>query len=119
MPSPSLIEVFEAACERHAAAVADLAPLLVEMALVTVEEVVPGAEILETKGEMNEDWLFTLRIQRVLTDEGAVLYDAIRGHDDGAVEDTLDEVGVEYLDRLLELTGDDYLGRKRLRRVTA
>jgi hypothetical protein len=113
-----LIEAFVAARERHAAAVADLVPLLVDIALATVAEVVPGAEILETEGEMNEDWLFTLRIQRVLTDEGAVLYDATGGHDDPAVEDTLDEVGVEYLDRLLELTGDDYLGHKRLRRVT-
>ena len=114
MPSSSLIEAFVAAREGHTAAVADLVPLLVDIALATVAEVVPGAEILETEGEMIEEWLFTLRIQRLLTDEDAVLYDATGGHDDPAVED----VGVEYLDRLLESTGDDYLGRKRLRRVT-
>jgi hypothetical protein len=75
MPSPSLIEAFDPAGERHAAAVADLVPLLIEMALATVADVLPGAEVLETAGEMNEDWLSTLRIQRVLDGNGDVLYD--------------------------------------------
>lgn len=41
-------------------------PLLTEVALATVAEVLPGAQVLETEGEMNEDSLFTLRIRRVL-----------------------------------------------------
>lgn len=112
MPSPSLIAVFDAAQQRHAEAVAGLVPLLIEMALTTIAEVLPGATVLETEGEMNEDWLFTLRIQRVLGTDGAVLYDIGISHDDPGVETRIDEVGFEYLDLLLDLTGDDYLGRK-------
>ncbi len=112
MPSPSLIAAFDAAQQRHAAAVADLVPLLIEMALSTVAEALPGTTVLETEGEMNEDWLFTLRIQRVFDADGGVLYDIGVGHDDSEVETRIDEVGFEYLDLLLDLTGDDYLGRK-------
>lgn len=111
MPNPSMIEAFTAAREHHSRAVADLVPLLVEMALTSVVEVLPGATVLETEGEMNEDWLFTLRIQRVLGAGGQVLYDVETGHDDPAVETRIDDVGFEYLDLLLDLTGDDYLGR--------
>jgi hypothetical protein len=112
MPNASLIEAFNAAQHRHADAVVDLVPLLVEMALSSVTEVLPGATLLETEGEMNEDWLFTLRIQRVLGAEGEVLYDIETGHDDPEVETLIDDVGFEYLDLLLDLTGSDYLGRK-------
>ncbi len=112
MPSPSLIAAFDAAQQRHAAAVADLVPLLIEMALSTVAEALPGTTVLETEGEMNEDWLFTLRIQRVFDADGGVLYDIGVGHDDPEVETRIDEVGFDYLDLLLDLTGDDYLGRK-------
>lgn len=96
MSSPSLIEAFEAAQERHTAAVADLVPLLIEMAFSTVSEVLPNATVLETEGEMNEDWLFTLRIQRVLDRESGVLYAIDAGHDDPEVETRIDEVGFEY-----------------------
>ncbi len=112
MPEPSLIEALNAAQERHLEAVADLAPLLIEVALATVAGVLPGTQVLETEGEMNEDWLFTLRLQRVLGTDGAVLYDIGVGHHDPEVETRIDKVGFEYLDLLLDLTGDDYLGRK-------
>lgn len=82
MPSPELIAAFDAASMRHSVAVADLVPLLIEVALAAVAEVLPGAEVLETEGEMNEDWAFTLRIQRVLDANGDVLYDIGAGHDD-------------------------------------
>jgi hypothetical protein len=114
-----LIAAFDAANKRHTAAVAELVPLLVEMALATVAEVLPGAEMLETEGEMNEDWAFTLRIRRVLDADGDVLYDIGVGHDDPEVEVTIDEVGVDYLDVLLDLTGEKYLGRKTIPRVDA
>jgi hypothetical protein len=112
VPSQSLIEAFDAAQRRHADAVANLIPLLVEIAVTSVAEMLPGASVLETEGEMNEDWLFSLRIQRVLGAGGEVLYDIETGHDDPEVETRIDEVGFEYLDLLLDLTGDDYLGRK-------
>lgn len=116
MPEPSLTTAFDAAQQRHTEAVAELVPLLVEMALATVTEVLPAADTLETEGEMNEDWAFTLRIQRVLDADGRVLYDASAGHEDPEVETTIDEVGLDYLDLLLDLTGDDYLGRQAIRR---
>ncbi len=112
MSSPSLIEALDAAQQRHSEAVAELVPLLIEMALATVTEVLPGATVLETEGEMNEDWLFALRIQRVLDANGGVLYDINLGHDDPEVENRIDEVGFEHLD----LTGDAYLGRKTIER---
>lgn len=118
MPSPELIAAFDAANERHTAAVADFVPLLVEMALVSIAEVLPDAFALETEGEMNEDWVFTLRIQRVLDADGGVLYDVDAGHGDPEVETTIDEVGVDYLDLLLDLTGDEYLGRQTITRIT-
>lgn len=117
MPEQSLIDTFEAAQRRHADAVAGLLPLLVEMALATVAAMLPGADALETEGEMNEDWAFTLRIQRVRDADGAVLYDVRSGHDDPEVEATIDTVGVEYLDLLLDLTGDEYLGSKTVTRA--
>ena len=119
MPHPSLLAAFDAAQARHVAAVAGLAPLLVEIALATVADVLPGADALETHGEMNEDWLFTLRIQRVLHSNGSILYDITVGHDDRHVEETIDTVGCEYLDLLLDLTGDDYIGNRVVSRPTA
>ena len=119
MPSPELIAAFDAANERHTTAVAELVPLLVEMALASIAEVLPGASVLETDGEMNEEWVFTLRIQRVLDAGGDVLYDVSPGHEDPEVEAAIDEVGVDYLDLLLDLTDDEYLGRKTLVRSAA
>jgi hypothetical protein len=52
----------------------------------------------------------SLRIDRVLTASGEVLFDASEGHPDRAVEDTVDKVNVEYLDVLIDVTGDDYIG---------
>lgn len=65
MPSAELIEAFERARERHAAAVGAFVPLLVTMAFSLIAEALPGAETLDAHGEMNEDWAFTLRVLRV------------------------------------------------------
>lgn len=118
MPTQSLIDAFSAANKRHTDAVAELVPLLVEMAMESVAEVLPSADALVTNGEMNEDWAFTLRIQRVLDADGAVLYDVNEGHDDHEVEATIDEVGLDYLDLLLDLAGYEYLGRTIIRSIT-
>lgn len=72
--------------------------------------------MLDVYGEINEDWAFALRIQRVRDGEGRVVYDAGKGHDDPVVEDAIDQVGVDYLDLLLDLTGDEYLGRTPISR---
>lgn len=115
MPHQELTTTFQTALRRHADAVADLVPLLVEMVMSSIIEVLPGAAALETEGEMNEDWAFTLRVQRVLATDGAVLYDVESGDDDPEVEATIDEVGTDYLDLLLHLTGDEYMGRSTVR----
>ena len=41
---------------------------------------------------------------------GTVLFDADVGHPDRAVEDAVDAVNIEYLDVLIDLTGDEYMG---------
>ncbi len=115
----ALLDALRAANARHAAAVAEFIPLLIGVALATIGDVLPGAEVLETKGEMNEDWAFTLRIQRVLDRDGTVLYDVTVGDDDRRVEDTVDTVEHEYLDVLLDLTGEDYFGFQEITRPAA
>ena len=42
------------------------------------------------------------------------LFDATEGHDDRRVEDAIDEVNADYLDLLLDLTGDLYMGNHTL-----
>lgn len=51
-----------------------------------------------------------LRASRVLDPAGAVLFDAAEGHDDPQVEEAIDLANIEYLDLLVDLTGDTYLG---------
>ncbi len=41
--------------------------------------------------------------------DGSVLYDDAAGAGDD-LEDLIHEVGIEYLDLLLEITGEDYFG---------
>jgi len=48
--------------------------------------------------------------------DGIVLYDVSAADDDPAVEQRLDEVGVEFLDPLLHITGEDYFGRATVAR---
>jgi hypothetical protein len=46
--------------------------------------------------------------------DGRVLFDVTVGHEDRAVEDTIDDVNMRYLDPLLDLTGDEFIGTKRM-----
>jgi hypothetical protein len=39
-----------------------------------------------------------------------MLFDASHGHPERTVEDVVDMVNVEYLDVLIDITGDDYMG---------
>lgn len=70
----------------------------------------PGASVVEVHGEFNEDWLRTLRVRHVLAADSTVLFDVEQGHEDPRVEAALDAVNTEYLDLLLDLTGDTYMG---------
>ena len=96
-----------------------LAELSERLAIETLVDALPGASVVEVRGEFNEDWLRTLRIRRVLTADGTVLFDVEEGHDDPRVEATIDEVNTEYLDLLLDLTGDAYMGASEIRWSTS
>lgn len=111
MPDPALEAEFHAAHTRYKTATSEIVPLLVRMTLDNVSDVLPGARTIEVEGSFTEDWLRTLRILRVLGERDAVLYDVQLGHADRRVEDVIDEVNSEYLDFLLDLTGDTYMGR--------
>lgn len=61
------------------------------------------------RSELNEDWLRILRIQRVLSAAGVVLFDVEDGHADPRTEDALDKVNYEHLALLVDLTWDLYV----------
>jgi hypothetical protein len=90
-----------------------LVPLLREISMAELATVLPGATELVTRGEVNEDGLAVLRIEKVLDIHGEVLFDINIGHESRAVEDQVDAVGSEYLDQLVDLTGDEYFGERR------
>jgi hypothetical protein len=110
MPAQELVVAYERARGRHATATRELTDLLVRMALATLADALPGATTIEAVGEYNEDWIPMLRIRRVLGRNGAVLFDVEVGHVDRGVEDAVDRVNTEYLDTLVDLTGDEYMG---------
>jgi hypothetical protein len=109
VPADELIERHRATLAEFSAAVDRLVSSLRAIALATVRDALPSAERLEVLGEMNEDWAWTLRIQRVLDSGGNVLFDMGAGANP-EVEDLIHEVGIDYLDLLLEITGEDYFG---------
>jgi hypothetical protein len=112
--SEALSQEYDRAHDEYRRAVTALVPLLVRMALESIAEVLPGAHRLEVLGEVNEDSMPTLRVQRALNGSGDVLFDVTIGDADRSVEARIDAVNVEYLDPLLDLTGDDYLGAKTI-----
>jgi hypothetical protein len=114
MVARELDERYEALLESYRSSVQALIPVLEEIAMASVRDVLPGAHRIEVEGRFNEDWIPTLRILRVVDEGGSTLFDAAIGHDDGRVEETIDLVGVEYLDLLVDLTGDDYMGHREL-----
>ena len=87
-----------------------LAELSERLAVATIANVLPGASVVELHGECNENWLRTLRVRRVLSADGTVVFDVEEGHEDPEVEAAIDDVSSEYLDLLLDLTGDTYMG---------
>jgi hypothetical protein len=82
MPNPDLTAEFERTRDQWDALGQALAPLAEKLAVNTVADVLPGTKVIEVRGETNEDWLRILRIQRVLSAGGAVLFDVAEGHDD-------------------------------------
>ena len=111
MPEPDLVAAFDVAHDRYVESVDHLVPLLIRMAVGRVQDALPTTHVLQAEGELTEDWIKTLRIRRVLDRSSAVLFDVTVGHDDQQVEDAIDEVNAEYLDFLMDLTGDTYMGQ--------
>lgn len=109
MPNEQLIASYDRARQEYEQAVSNLEPLLVRMALERVWEALPNAFEFELLGEFNEDWLPTLRIQQIRSSTGDVLFDGTAN--DRAVADAIDDANTEYLDQLLDVTGDTYMGR--------
>lgn len=110
MVDPELEAEFSRALDEWRAHGRTVAELSERLAIETLVDVLPGAAVVEVYGEFNEDWLRTLRIRRVLSAYGTVLFDGEQGHDDPRVEQAIDDVNTEYLDLLLDLTGDTYMG---------
>ncbi len=117
MPDAALAAQFRRSRADYEQAGLVLAPLTARMALETVADVLPATSALQVRGEYNEDSLPILRIERVLNQAGGVLYDAAEGHSDPRVEEIIDQVNTEYLDLLLDLAGDAYLGSATIDRA--
>lgn len=110
MPDAHLLVELENAGRYHQEARDEVVSLLRRLALGTLADVLPGAATIEALGELSEDWSPTLRVERVRDADGRVLFDVDTGHLDRAVEDAVGLVDIEYLDVLIDLTGDEYMG---------
>jgi|SRR5581483_12367427 len=115
MADEQLMLTFERLVTTHRRLSEELAKVLWQVTLARIRDVLPTAEVIEVYGDFNEDGVPRLRIRRVLDRVGTVLFDVGEGHDDRRVEDTVDEVDIEYLDRLVELATAEHMGRCELR----
>jgi hypothetical protein len=114
MPSCELTTAFEHAQTAHAQAARELAPLLAAMAVETIREILPSATRLDVRRGVNEDGGQTLRVKRVLGTGGDILFDAAAGHPDHAVEETIDEINIEFFDPPVVRTGDTFMGERKI-----
>jgi hypothetical protein len=114
MPNTDLIAELERIQAQWNTLGQTLASLAERVALESVAEALPGSALLDVRGEVNEDGLRILRVQRVRSVAGEVLFDVAEGHDDPQVEDAIDQANTEYLDLLLDLTGDELMGSTQI-----
>ena len=114
MPNQDLVAEFRRRRDQWDALGLALAPLAEQLAFQTVADVLFGAAVADVRGEMNAAGRRILRSQRGLSGEGDVLFAGPEGHDDRRVEDAIDETNADYLDLLLDLTGDLYMGNHTL-----
>lgn len=110
MPDADLIAEFRHKRDEWETLGQTLAAMAARLALETIVDVLPTAAMVELFGEFNEDGLRVLRIRQVRSSTGRMLFDVAEGHDDPHVEAVVDEVNCEYLDLLLDLTGDLHMG---------
>lgn len=114
MPDDQLLRSYDELRAAHARSAAELAEALVRVTFARVREALPTAQALDLYGDLNEDFVPRLRTRRVLAADGSVLFDVTIGHHDRAVEDMVDEVDIEYLDALAELTPGKFVGAVEL-----
>ena len=112
-PRPQLLTEFDEALTAFQRQGQRLADLTERVTWARLRGALPTASVAEVEGSFDEDWLRVLRVRRILDADGAVLFDVAQGADRG-VEEAVDEIGTEYLDLLLDLTGDAYMGRRVL-----
>lgn len=67
MPNQDLVAEFKRTCGHWDALGQALAPLAERLGAETVADAMPAAKVIEVRGEINEDWVRLLRIQRVLS----------------------------------------------------
>jgi hypothetical protein len=114
VPDYELRSRYRTLLDQHSRLGRDLTELL-RLAIIDLpREVLPGSSVAEVHGHINEDWLTVLRIERVLDEAGGVLFDVETGHPDRVVEDLIDRIDTEFLDHLVYLAPDAYLGRHTL-----
>lgn len=100
--------------DQHSRLGRELVEMLPAVVIDLLREVLPGTSSIEIHGLINEDWIAVARIERVLGNDGGVLFDATVGHPDRAVEDLIDRIDTEFLDDLMYLSPGDHLGRHTL-----
>ena len=110
MVDPELKAEFSRVLDDWQVLARSLAELSERLTIETLTDLLPGVSVVEVHGKLNEDWLRILRVRRVLAADGAVVFDAEEGHEEARVEEAIDEVNSEYLDLLLDLTGDTFMG---------
>lgn len=114
MPDLDLMAEFRQKRDEWDALGQTLAAMAERLAIATIVDVIPSAATVELFGEFNEDLLRILRIRRIRSSTGELLFDVAEGHDDPRVEAAVDEANYEYLDLLLDLTGDIHMGRSSI-----
>lgn len=114
MPDADLIAEFRKQRDEWDGLGQMLAATAERLAIETIVDALPNAATVELFGEFNEDWLRILRIRQVRSSTAEVLFDVAEGHDDPRVEAAVDEANFEYLDLLLDLTGDLHMGRSSI-----
>jgi hypothetical protein len=113
-PDYEMRSQYRAMLDQHSRLGRELVDVLPAVVIDLLREVLPETSTVDVHGEVNEDWLTVLRVERVLTNDGAVLFDSTTGHPDRAVEDLIDRINTEFLGELIYLAPDDYLGRHTL-----
>ncbi|MDZ7680021.1 MAG: hypothetical protein U5K29_15885 [Acidimicrobiales bacterium] len=113
-PDYGLRSRYHTLLDQHSRLGRELAEMLPAVIIDLLREVLPGSSAVEVHGQINEDWLTVLRVERVLDAAGGVLFDVATGHPDRAVEDLIDRLDTEFLDHLVYLAPDAYLGRHTL-----